>query len=74
MTSEEIINKIKSSIIFTTSNRQMGGQHVGLSDPSVTCFCNEISTTITIGCNRSQFKNKELALLLMHLVIEENFK
>lgn len=64
---------ISDSIIWKTA-RPKGGQTVGLGDPAVTLICEDLDIEITIGCHRSQLKNKELAYTLFELAFDEVVK
>ena len=65
----QFIESVRKSVVWL-SNRPAGGQHAGI-DSSVILQSVELSTTIHIGCNRSQLKNRNMALKLFEVALEE---
>jgi len=66
----QLIENIK----WRVPNRGSGGQVVGLCRSDVTLVSEEVNFEITIGYYRSQIKNKELALTLFRLYLDEIIK
>lgn len=68
MTREDLIKIVK----WSAPPRDLGGQHTnGPIDPTVILECETYHFKLTIGCHRSQLRNKELALTLLELAISE---
>jgi len=76
MERNEIIKTLKDNLIIRLepSNNLPGGQQVGVTQYSVVVECEELDASIKIGYHKSQLKNKELALSLMDLVIDDLIK
>lgn len=67
-----MINKTKYSIVWEVVNwDQKGGMNVNLNDPAVRLICEEAGFEIMIRAHRSQFENKQLAMTLFELYLDE---
>lgn len=51
-----------------------GGQSCGIINTEETLYCEELSIKITVGYHRSCFKNRELALTLFELAMDDLIK
>jgi len=54
-----------------TIPKRLGGQHCGLITPKITLIHDDLDIQITVGYHRSQHKNRESALLIFDLSLEE---
>jgi len=52
-------------------SRRPGGQSCGLITPKVILIHDDLDIQITVGYHRSQHKNRESALLIFDLALEE---
>lgn len=69
---EELINKVlKISERTVLPPKQIGGQSCGIEPSSVMIHNEDLKITITIGCHRSLFRNKDLAETLFKLAVSE---
>ena len=68
---QEIIKSIKWE---TVRSNVTGGQSCGMMDTGITLISEETGVNISISCYRSSLKNKELALILFQLAIDEILK
>jgi len=50
---------------------QNGGQTVGVMPKTITLVSDDLDVKISVGYERSQIRNKEAALLIFDLVIED---
>jgi len=50
---------------------ERGGQSVGVMPKTVTLISDDLDVKISIGYERSQIRNKETALLIFDLVLED---
>lgn len=74
---DEIKKELKESLLieyYNTDNRKSGGQHVSLPRTGVRVYCSEIGIEIKLTLYRSSLQNRELALTLMDLAIDEAIK
>lgn len=78
---ENNINKIKEELIKNLtwlkqsgSPLVKGGQSCGVLRSDVTLYCEELDIKITIGYHKSVIKNKELALTLFELAMDDLIK
>lgn len=72
MTKEEVKQKIISEIKWGDKNPQkLGGQSCGFHHHIPTLISESMGIEISIGYYRSSLKNKEMALTLFELVLDE---
>ena len=57
---------------ITPDNR--GGQSCGMINPEVTLYSEDFGIKITVCSHKSKFKNKELALTLFELAMDDLIK
>lgn len=75
MTKEERKELLIKQIIWKTSdNGGKGGQSVSISSRSMILIHEDLDITISIGCSRSQSRNKEICLILFDLALENILK
>lgn len=70
---EEAKQQIRNNIKWST-DRPLGGQQVGLCRSTVVLFSEDLDIKISIGYYRSSLKNKELAMTLFELTLDEIVK
>lgn len=66
-------NGVQIGNITTISNKpqQIGGQHVGIMDRTIIVENKELGVKIEMNAYNSQHKNREMATLLLDLIIED---
>ena len=71
---QELIKDLMSKVIKKTYPPEVkGGQHAGVS-AGVTLYCEEFEIEISIYAHNSQYKNRQLAVTLMELALEDLIK
>lgn len=73
-TIEETKQTIKENVKLSVKKDKVGGQHTNIPDYPVILISDELQVEITIGFYRSQLKNKNLALTLFELTLDELIK
>lgn len=74
---DEIKKKLKASIVienYEIHNRSAGGQHHNLCRYGVRAYCPELDIDIRLSLFRHTYKNRELAVTLVELAIDEAIK
>jgi protein subunit release factor A len=72
---KEVKQKIRDNVKISTRDIQpKGGQHCGIIQNPIVLKSEDLNLEIVIGYHRSQHKNKDLALLLFELTIDELVK
>lgn len=72
MSVEEMKQQIRDNIKWDTKRPAViGGQHCGTPVYPVILISEELDFEITVGFHRSQLRNKELALTLFELALDE---
>lgn len=75
---EEVKKRIIDELEISFENHPLdnpGGQHVNIPpNIAVTLYSEEMDIKITVGYHRSRTKNKELALTLFELALDEVIK
>lgn len=76
MTIEERKDIVRSNIKWETarSKAPVGGQSCGVFSTAVTLISEELCCKIEIGHTRSQLLNKEYALMLFELILDDQMK
>ena len=74
MTVEESKQYYRDQIVWKSYNPGCGGQHVLRMVTPITLVCDELSFSIEISHFRSSIKNRELALTLFELFLDEVVK
>lgn len=72
---EKMRDSLRRSIQITNessiSPKQAGGQHTGRINSTQVLTCKDIGVRIEIGCHRSMYQNRELAITLFELILSE---
>jgi protein subunit release factor A len=72
---EDVKAEIKKNIKWGMKESETkGGQQCGLVSVPIVLTSEDLCLSITIGFHRSQIKNKELALVLFELALDELIK
>lgn len=75
MTTEETRDKIIGNIKWLPSDRnKAGGQTVGNWPIEQTLYSEDLDIKITVGSERSMYKNKELAIKMFILALDNILK
>jgi len=70
----EIRAELKKHIVWGKPSTLAGGQQVAKVQSDVTLSNSELGFSVTVSINRSQLKNKELALELYNVAVEKFIK
>lgn len=70
----KVRKNILSKAIFKPKKQNLGGQSCGVMDTSVHLVSEDTGFEIKISEYRSQIKNKQLALTLFELYLQETIK
>lgn len=71
MTTEERKEAIRSKIQWDNSRQNVGGQHCGLIYPAAILISEDLDFRIEIGYHRSRHKNRQLAMVLFEMTLDE---
>ena len=78
---KKVLDKVKSDIkdkVVWSHNvlypKTSGGQSCGVMPSDITLYSEDLEIKITVGSHRSIFKNKELAMILFELAMEDLIK
>jgi hypothetical protein len=78
---KEVLDKVKAEIkekVVWSHNelhpKTSGGQSCGVMPSDITLYSEDLEIKITVGYNRSIFKNKELAMTLFELAMDDLIK
>jgi hypothetical protein len=72
---DEVKKIIRDSVkIYKKPSEYKGGQQCGIERKPIILECEELDLKIELGYHRSDMMNKELALVLFDLVLEEVIK
>lgn len=75
MSINEYKKEAKANVKWTTPRTgSPGGQTCGMTNKGVTLECEDINFKLSINCFRSQYQNRELAIVLFELALEEVYK
>lgn len=74
MNKQDMIKELMGKVIKKTYPLEVkGGQHAGVS-AGVTLYCEEFEIEISIYAHNSQYKNRQLAIVLMELALDDLIK
>ena len=75
MNAERDKNKIKKMIKFEDGRKDCvgGGQSCGMIDTSIDLILEELDIRIHVGISRSQLKNRELAMKMLDIVLDNEY-
>jgi protein subunit release factor A len=65
---EEII---KNLLIESVNKKQLGGQSVGRISPAMRLYSEDLELEIHIGTYRSQYKNRDAALTIFNILLDD---
>jgi protein subunit release factor A len=75
MTNQELRKEIiKNLVIESVTKKHLGGQSVGRISPVMRLYSKELDLEIKIGAYRSQYQNRDAAMTIFQIILDDYLK
>jgi protein subunit release factor A len=75
MTNQELREEIvKNLVIEAVPKKESGGQSVGRISPAIKLYSEELDLEIKIGAYRSQYQNRDAAMTIFQIILDDYLK